>query len=71
MLIYISLFECGRNLLFRLDVTYEQACMSTPKEKFRDKMLETIVDEKNRNGALLFNEKLWQSVSKLLEEKEA
>ena len=30
---YFNLFECGRNILDRLDVTYEQACMATPKEK--------------------------------------
>ena len=29
---YFNIFECGRNLLDRLDVTYERACMATPKE---------------------------------------
>ena len=29
---YFNIFECGRNILDRLDVTYERACISTPKE---------------------------------------
>ena len=28
-----NIFECGRNILDRLDVTYEQAYMATPKDK--------------------------------------
>ena len=30
---YFNIFECGRNLLNRLGVTYEQACMATKKDK--------------------------------------
>ena len=30
---YFNIFECGRNLLDRLDVTYERACMDTPKRE--------------------------------------
>ena len=29
---YFNIFKCGMNVLNRLYVTYEQACMSTPKE---------------------------------------
>ena len=29
---YFNIFECGMNLLNRLDVTYERACMATPKK---------------------------------------
>ena len=31
---YFIIFECGRNLLNRLDVMYEQACMATTKDKY-------------------------------------
>ena len=34
-------------------------------------MLETMVDDNNGNGALLFNEKLQQEGSKVMEETEA
>ena len=30
---YFNILECGGNCLDRLDVTYEQACMTTPKDK--------------------------------------
>ena len=29
---YLNILKCGRNLLKRLDVTYERACMVTPKK---------------------------------------
>ena len=31
---YFNIFECGRNLLDRLDGTYGRVCMATPKEKY-------------------------------------
>ena len=27
---YLNIFECGRNLLYQLDVTYQRAFMSSP-----------------------------------------
>ena len=68
---YFNIFECGRNLLDRLYVTYELACLATPKDKYYEKMLETLVDDNNRNGLLFSNEKLLQAVSKAMEETEA
>ena len=60
-----------KNLLNRLDVTYEQACMATTRDKYYTKMLETLVDYNDRNNAPLSNEKLWQSISKFMSETEA
>ena len=68
---YFNIFECGTNLSEILDVTYEQACMATPKDKHYTTLLETLVHDKNRNGALLSNEKLRQVIGKVVEEKEA
>ena len=45
--------------------------MATPKDKYYEKMLETLVNDNNRNSALLSNEKLRQEVSKVMEEIEA
>ena len=64
---YFNIFECGRNLLDILDVTYERACMATPREKYYEKMLETLVDDNNRNGAPFSDEKLLQAVNKVME----
>ena len=68
---YFNIFECGGNLLDILDVTCEQAFMATPKYKYYEKMLETLVDDKNCNGALLSNDKLRQAVITVMEETEA
>ena len=65
---YFNIFKCGRNILDRLDVTYERACMANPKDKYYRTLLETLVYEKNRNGALLSNEKLQKAVGKVMEE---
>ena len=55
---YLNIFECVRNLLDRLDVQYEQACMATPKYKYYNTFLKTLVDDNNYNGAPFYNEKL-------------
>ena len=31
---YLNLFNCGKNVLNNLDFTYEQACMTTSKDKY-------------------------------------
>ena len=66
-----DVFECGRNILDRLDVTYERACMATPEDKYYTKLLKTLVGDNSRNGAQLSNEKLRQAFSKVMEEIEA
>ena len=53
---YFNKFEFGRNLLNRLDVTYERACMATPRDKYYTKMLETIVVYNYHHNAPLSNE---------------
>ena len=70
MPIYFNIFECGRNILNRLGVAYEQAYMATMKDKYYSKMLETLVDYNNRNNAPLANEEIRQAVSISTEETE-
>ena len=50
---YFNIFECGRNPFNGIDVTYEQACMATPKENYYEKMLDDLVDYNDRNNAPL------------------
>ena len=59
---YFNIFKCGRNILDRLDVTFERACMATPKDKYYTKLLKNIVNDNNRNGAPLSNENIRQAV---------
>ena len=54
----------------RLDVTYKRACMATPKDKYFEKMLETLVDHNDCQNAPLSDEKIRQAVSKVIEETE-
>ena len=65
---YFNRFEWGRNLLNRIDVTYEQACMFAPKEKYYTNMLETLIDYNDHHNVPLSNEKLRQAVSKVMSE---
>ena len=54
---YFNIFECGRNLLDQLDVTYQRAFMASPvqegfyepstaRERYHDKMAESLTKAK-------------------------
>ena len=66
-MIYFNILECAKNILNRFDVTYEGACTGTSREK-NTKMLETVADYNDRNGALLSNENLQQAINKVIKE---
>ena len=68
---YSNIFECGRNILYRLEVTYEQACMATPKYKYYNMLLNTLDDDNNCKCETFTNEKLRQAVGKVMEETES
>ena len=51
-------------------MTYERACMATPRDKYYTKMLETLVDCNDRNNVPLSNEKLRKEISKVMAETE-
>ena len=67
---YFNIFECGRDLLNRLDVTYEQACMgnNNPKDKYYTKLLETVIDYNDHHNAPLSNENIRQEISTFMAE---
>ena len=67
---YFNIFKCGRNILNRLDVTYERACMAATKDKYFEKILETLVDHNDHHNAPLSNEKLQHTVIKVVAETE-
>ena len=56
--IYFNIFECGKNIFNRLDVTYERSCMATPKDKYYTKLLETVIDYNYHHNAPSSNENL-------------
>ena len=53
---YFNIFECGKNILNRLDMTYEQAYMDTPRDKYYKKTFKTLVDYNDCNNAPFSNE---------------
>ena len=49
--IYFNIFECGRNLLDRLDVMYQRAFMATPEENdYYKEMLKNLIKVNNAGG---------------------
>ena len=58
---YFNIFECGRNLLDQLDVTYQQAFMATPQDEYYTEMLKNLIKMNNCEGEPLSNESLLQA----------
>ena len=67
---YFNISEYGRNILNRLEVTYERACMANPRDKYYEKMLDTLVDYNDHHNALLSKEKLRRAISKVVAKTE-
>ena len=63
---YFNIYECGRNLLERLDVMYQRASMDNPKEKYYNVLLDTLVKDNNISGETLSNEKIQKAVGKVI-----
>ena len=68
---YFNIYECGRNLLDQLGVTYQQAFMATPKDKYYNALLDTLFKDNNLRGEPFSNQKIQQSVSDEIEDMEA
>ena len=51
-------------------MSYEQACIDTPRDEYYTKMLETIIDHNDRHNAPLSSEKILESVSGVMAETE-
>ena len=59
---YFNIYDSGINLLKRLDVTYQQAFMATPKEKYYNVLLDTLVKDNNLRGERLSNQNIQKAV---------
>ena len=58
---YFNIFECGRNILDILDVTYHRAFMATTQDKYYMEILGNLIKVNNLEAGQLFNERLRQS----------
>ena len=59
---YFNIFECWRNLLDQLDVTYKRAFMATSAQDKYYKEMTKILIKANMEGGKLCNEKIQQAV---------
>ena len=55
---YFNIFECGRNLSDKLDVTHQRAFMATPKNKYYNALLDTLFKDNNLRGEPFSNDKI-------------
>ena len=53
---YFNVFERGRKILNRLDMSYERACVATPRDEYYTKMSETLIDHNDCHNAPLYSE---------------
>ena len=48
---YFNIFECGRNILDQLDVTYQQSLMATTAEdEYYKEIVQSLIKENNEGG---------------------
>ena len=59
---YFNIFECGRNILDRIDATYQRAFMANPQDKYYTDMLENLIKVNNNECEPLSNLKIRQAV---------
>ena len=51
-------------------MSYEQACMATPRDEYYKNMLETLIYRNDRHNAPLSSENIWQAVITVMVETE-
>ena len=79
---YFNIFECGRNILDQIDVTFQRAFMASPlqngfyqpspaRERYYDKMSESLIKAKGGSDRTINNYELLKAITKLKSEEEA
>ena len=66
MLSNFNRFEYGGNLLIRLDVIYELACMVTQEEEYYMDLLETMIENNDRSKTPFSKEKLQKEINTIV-----
>ena len=64
---YFDLFECGKNILSRIDTMCEQACMENSRDKYYTEMYKTLNYYNDCNNAPLSNEKIREAIHEVME----
>ena len=73
---YFNIFECGRNLLDKIDVTYQRVFMASPvqegfyqpspaRERYYDKLAESLIKVKFGSDGTINNDELNKAITQL------
>ena len=79
---YFNIFECGRNLLDNLDVTYQRALMAKPvqeglyqispaRERYYDMMANNIIETNVKSEGTINDEEICKAITVLKYKEEA
>ena len=78
---YFNIFECGRNLLDQLDVTYQRAFMASPvregyytspaQERYYEQLTKSLINSNVGSDGTINNDKLNQAITDLKAESKA
>ena len=79
---YSNIFDCSRNILDQIDVTYQRAFMASPvqegfyqpspaRERYYDKMAESLIKAKVGSDGTINNDELHKAITQLKSEMEA
>ena len=79
---YFNIFECGRNLLDKLDITYQRAFIATPvperldqpspaQERYYDQISDSLIEVNVHSNGTINDEELHKAITLLKSEKEA
>ena len=78
---YFNIFECEKNLLDQLDVTYQRVFMSSPvqevyytspaRERYYDQLTKCVIDSNVGSDVTINNDNLNQAITDLKAEEEA
>ena len=65
-----NVFECRRNILGRLNMSYETACMATPKEEYSGEMLDQLIKHNHHHSTPISNKNYQEAVIRVMEDEE-
>ena len=66
---YFNLFNCNKNISYRLDSMCEQARMATSIDRYYMEMYKTLTDYNDCNNKPLQNKNIREAIHKVIEEE--
>ena len=67
---YFNIFESGINLLDRLDVSYEIACIASARKEYYTKILDSLLKHNDRHDTSLSSTNHQEAVRRVMTETE-